>query len=180
MSTPQLPERVSAQDKAWQQSAPNPDTDPQYFSNVAFKRVVAYIVDVLVIAVFAVAIAAIAFVPVVLTLGFLKPFVVGVVTLIPLAYHTLLIGAEHSATIGMRLMGLEIRKLDGGRPGYVLAFIQTIMFYVTVGITTWLILLVALFNRRHRTLHDFLCGTMVINTVPMGARMTASRAQETG
>ena len=178
MNTPQLPERAPAQDDAWRQSAPNPDTDPEYFSTVTVKRAIAYIVDVLIIAMIAVAIAVIAFVPIVLTLGLLKPLVVGVMTLIPLAYHTLLIGGERSATMGMRLLAIEVRKLDGGKPGYILALIQTVTFYVTVGLTTWLILLVALFNQRHRTLHDFLCGTMVINIVPAGIRVPDPHVRE--
>jgi uncharacterized RDD family membrane protein YckC len=38
----------------------------------------------------------------------------------------------------------------------------TVAFYVSVGVTGWLILLVALFNGRGRTLHDYLCGTVTI------------------
>ena len=53
--------------------------------------------------------------------------------------------------------------MDGGRPSYPLAAVQTIVFYTTVGLTSWLVLLVALFNARGRTLHDYLCGTLALN-----------------
>ena len=180
MSTSQLPAANPVQDHSRQSGGPNPVADPEYFDGIPIKRVVAYIVDVFVIAIFAAAVAVIAFVPVVLTLGMLKPFVVGVIALIPLTYHTLLIGGDRSATVGMRLLGIEVRTIDGVKPGYVVALIQTVLFYVTISLTTWLILLVALFNDRHRTLHDFLCGTMIVNVVPKEARTTATRSEESG
>jgi len=137
--------------------------DPHYFTGITFKRIIAYLVDVIAIAVLAVSIAVITFVPVVLTLGMLNPFVFGLVALLPLAYHALMIGGDRSATLGMRLLGIEVRKLSGAKPGHGVALIQRILFYVTISLTTWLILLVTLFNSRHRTLHDILSGTMVIN-----------------
>lgn len=165
---------------ARQSGEPNPIDAPEYFAGIPFKRVAAYIVDMFVIAIFAAAVAIIAFVPVVLTLGMLKPFVVGIVALIPLSYHTLMIGGDRSATVGMRLLGIEVRTMDGAEPGYVVALIQTVLFYVTISLTTWLILLVALFNNRHRTLHDFLCGTLIVNVIPDEATTTAPRAEDSG
>ena len=43
------------------------------------------------------------------------------------------------------------------------AALVTIVFYVSVALTGWLVLVVALFNNQRRTLHDYLCGTIVIN-----------------
>ena len=180
MSTPQLPASSPVRGHSRQTGGPNPVDNPEYFDGIPFKRVVAYIVDVFVIAIFAAAVAVIAFVPVVLTLGMLKPFVVGVIALIPLSYHTLLIGGDRSATIGMRLLGIEVMTMDGAKPGYVVALIQTTLFYVTISLTTWLILLVALFNTGHRTLHDFLCGTLIVNVIPNEARTTAPHVEEAG
>jgi uncharacterized RDD family membrane protein YckC len=85
---------------------------------------------------------------------------------VPLAYHTWLIGGPSSATVGMQIMGVEVRTWDGRRPGYVQAALQTVVFYTSVALTSWLILLVALFNPRRRCLHDFLCGTIVIRSRP--------------
>jgi uncharacterized RDD family membrane protein YckC len=74
----------------------------------------------------------------------------------------LTIGGRRSATPGMRIMDITVRTWDGRRPGYFQAVVQTILFYATVGLTTWLILAVALFNGRRRCLHDYLCGTLVV------------------
>jgi uncharacterized RDD family membrane protein YckC len=178
VSTPQLPAASPVQGHAQRSGGPDSINSSEYFDGIPFKRVVAYIVDVFVIAIFAAAVAVIAFVPVVLTLGMLKPFVVGVIALVPLSYHTLLIGGDRSATFGMRLLGVEVRTMDGAKPGYVVALIQTILFYVTISLTTWLILLVALFNGKRRTLHDFLCGTVIVNIATREAGTTVAREQE--
>jgi uncharacterized RDD family membrane protein YckC len=181
VSTPHLPASSPMQaGHARQGGGPNSVDDPEYFDGIPIKRVCAYIVDVIIIAIFAAAVAVIAFVPVVVTLGMLKPFVVGVIALIPLSYHTLLIGGDRSATVGMRLLDIEVRTMDGVEPGYVVALIQTVLFYVTISLTTWLILLVALFNNRHRTVHDFLCGTLIVNVIPNEATSTSPRAEESG
>ncbi|MBH63275.1 MAG: RDD family protein [Alphaproteobacteria bacterium] len=163
MSSAQLPTSSSTPRARQENGVSQAYSDPRFLVGIPFKRVIAYLVDVIAIAVLAASIAVITFVPVVLSLGLLKPFVAGLIALVPVLYHTLLIGGERPATLGMRLLGIEVRRLNGDKPGYGLALIQTMLFYVTVSLTSWLILLVALFNRKHRTLHDFLCGTMVIN-----------------
>jgi len=168
LSSTQLPTAHSAQKGAQHEGIQEALNDPCYFAGITLKRIIAYLVDVIAIAVLAVSIAVITFVPVVLTLGMLNPLVFGLVALLPLAYHTLMIGGDRPATLGMRLVGIEVRKLSGAKPGHGVALIQTILFYVTISLTTWLILLVTLFNSRHRTLHDFLCGTMVINMTRSG------------
>tara|TARA_Y100001960_G_scaffold329905_1_gene422467 strand:+ start:1254 stop:1793 length:540 start_codon:yes stop_codon:yes gene_type:complete len=157
-----VPNTISIPKETQRNGAQEAFSDPDYFTGILFRRVIAYLVDVIIIAVLATSIAVIAFVPVVLTLGMLKPFVVGVIALVPIAYHTLMIGSDRPATLGMRLMGIEVRKLSGAKLGHGVALIQTILFYVTTSLTTWLILLVTFFNSKHRTLHDLFCGTMVI------------------
>ncbi len=97
-----------------------------------------------------------------LTFGLLFGPAVALLGLLPLAYHTLLIGGDKSATIGMRLMDVEVRTWTGARPGYVQAGVQTALFYLSIAVLTPLILLVALFNERCRCLHDLLCGAVVI------------------
>jgi uncharacterized RDD family membrane protein YckC len=83
---------------------------------------------------------------------------------VALAYDTLAIGGGRGATPGMRLFGLEARGVQGGRPDYWQAFLMTALFYATVPITSFLILAVALFSDRNRTLHDILSGITLIRT----------------
>ncbi|MGK2739564.1 RDD family protein [Tepidicaulis sp. LMO-SS28] len=77
-------------------------------------------------------------------------------------YFALTLGGEHGATPGMRFQGIHAETWDGRKPGILQAFIQTLLFYLTVSILTPLILLVPLFNRRKRCLHDYLSGMVIV------------------
>jgi len=60
------------------------------------------------------------------------------------------------------LFGLLVRRDDDlGPPTLPQAVISTLVFYLTLA-TTGLLLLVALFTRRHRTLHDLVSGLVVV------------------
>ena len=73
-----------------------------------------------------------------------------------LAYYGLTFGSPASATIGMRVMDIEMRTWYGA-PGYfVLGAVHAVAFYITVSALTPFVLLVALFNQRRRMLHDML------------------------
>ena len=124
---------------------PDPLSHPELFDGVVFKRVVGYLIDALILG------GAVLFLwfLVVVTLGLLGPAAALITPLLPLAYHTLLIGGPNSATIGMRLMGVEVRRLDGGRPDIVQALIQTLLFYATLAFTG-LLLVIALSNDKRR------------------------------
>ena len=156
MSRSALPERPELP-FAWT-TEPNAMSHPELFDGVLFRRVMGYLVDVFILG------GAILFLwfLVMVTLGLLGPVAALISPLLPLAYHTLLIGGPNSATIGMRLMGVEVRSLDGSRPDLVQALILTLLFYATLAFTG-LLLIVALFNDRRRCLHDWLSGTLVVN-----------------
>ncbi len=165
MSRGSLPIEIETPE-AWRDAAPDPRARPGYYTGVARKRVLAYLVDVMVIAVLIGLLWVLFMALTALSLGLLAPVLWPIFTVVPLAYHVLLIGGERSATYGMRLFKIEVRAWDGRRPGYSQAALMTIVFYLSVALTSWLILLVALFDKRRRTLHDHLCGTIVINTIP--------------
>jgi uncharacterized RDD family membrane protein YckC len=54
--------------------------------------------------------------------------------------------------------------LDGDRPGLIQAFAITALFYSSVTMTSFLILIIAVFNDKNRCAHDFLSGTLVVNS----------------
>lgn len=140
----------------------DPALNPELFDGVTIRRIAAYVIDFLIIALLVLTAMSAFWVLGILSFGVLSPFLVAILPFIPLAYHTILIGGPESATLGMRLFGIETRRMDGGHPGYLQAGLLTVVFYVSVGATGWLILLVALFNGCGRTLHDYLCGAVVI------------------
>ena len=81
---------------------------------------------------------------------------------VPFLYHFLSLMRPSSATPGQALLGLTVRRdLDLGPPTGLQALIFTVVFYLTLA-TSGLLLLVALFTVRHRTLHDLASDLVVV------------------
>ena len=79
-------------------------------------------------------------------------------------YYGLSLGGPHSATVGMRVMDLQLRTLTG-EPGYfLLGAAHAVLYWISVSVLTPFIVLVGLFNRRRQLLHDLVLGTVIINT----------------
>ena len=159
---------------AWRNGGPanfqphafDPMTQPELFSGVLTRRVFAFLIDLVVIAV-----------PVIL--GYLFIAVFGLITLgigwalfwlawpatvvWAVVYYGATLGGPYSATIGMRVMDLEMRTWYGEPCYFVLGAVHAIVFYLSMSILTPLVLLVCFFNNRRRLLHDLLLGTVVIN-----------------
>jgi uncharacterized RDD family membrane protein YckC len=145
----------------------DPGLQPELFRAVAIRRVFAFLIDLAVISI-----------PVIL--GYLFIAVFGLITLglgwalfwlawpasvvWAIVYYGASIGGAHSATVGMRVMDLELRTWYGA-PGYfVLGAMHAVLFWVSISFLTPLIVLVGLFNGRRRLLHDIILGTVVINS----------------
>jgi uncharacterized RDD family membrane protein YckC len=145
----------------------DPLTQPELFRGVLTRRAFAFLIDLVVLSV-----------PVILVYLFIAVF--GLITLglgwalfwlawpasviWAVIYYGATLGGPHSATVGMRMMDLELRTWYGA-PGYfVLGATHAVLFWVSVSFLTPLILLVGLFNARRRLLHDIILGTVVINS----------------
>jgi uncharacterized RDD family membrane protein YckC len=145
----------------------DPDIEPELFRGVLTRRVFAFLIDLVVLSV-----------PVILGYIFIALF--GVITLglgwvlfwlawpasviWAIVYYGASLGGPHSATVGMRVMDLELRTFYGA-PGYfVLGAMHAVLFWVSVSFLSPLVVLVGLFNGRRRLLHDIVLGTVVINT----------------
>jgi len=136
--------------------------DPVLFQGVAMRRIFAYAIDVLLIAMLGGLAAIVLGMIGILTLGLLTPLNVFLLALLPVLYHAGLI-SYYGATPGMSLLDLTVRSTaDGQTPDPLQAVIMTVLFYVSVAATSWLILVVALFNRRRRTMHDYFSSTIVL------------------
>jgi len=81
---------------------------------------------------------------------------------VPLIYHLVCLMGPDSATPGQRLFDLIVRRdLDLGPPTPLQAVIAIAVYYLTLA-TSGLLLVVALFTTRQRTLHDLLSGLVVV------------------
>jgi uncharacterized RDD family membrane protein YckC len=128
---------------------------------VLTRRILGWCVDVFLLAVIVAACWTTGLVFGLMTLGLGMPLL-GLLPLVPLAYHTLFLCSPLSATPGQALMGLRVRRNDDmGPPSFAQAVVSTLLFYLTIG-TSGLLLVVALFTVRKRTLHDLLSGLVVV------------------
>lgn len=141
----------------------DPDTQPEYFSGVMWRRMFAFVIDAAVILIIWLLGSGLFLVMGIMTLGLLFPLWSAFLILLVLGYESLTLGGPRSSTFGMRMMGLEMRTWYGERPQIVQAAAHSLLFYFSVTLTSFLILLVPVFNGRRRCVHDFVCGTVVIN-----------------
>jgi uncharacterized RDD family membrane protein YckC len=81
---------------------------------------------------------------------------------VAILYSTFTLGGPSSATPGMRLMGIEVRTVNGEPMYYGLALLHAVLFWISVAILTPLVLVVALFTARKQLLHDLLLGTAAV------------------
>jgi uncharacterized RDD family membrane protein YckC len=88
-----------------------------------------------------------------------------------IAYFGLTLGGPRSATIGMRMLDLEMRTWYGAPAYFVLGAVHAIGFWLSVSALTPFILLVPFFNQRRRLLHDIVLGTVIINNPQRAASM---------
>ncbi len=86
--------------------------------------------------------------------AFLSPLYWPLIVIWALCYYGFTFGSPASATIGMRVMDLEMRTWYGAPAYFVLGAVHAVVFWLTISFLTPLILLVGFFNDRKRLLHD--------------------------
>lgn len=142
-------------------------TQPELFRGVLMRRVMAFLIDLIVLAL-----------PIILAVVFIALF--GFVTLglgwalfwllspgsviWAIVYYGLTLGGPNSATLGMRAMGLQMRTWFGEPAYFLIGATHAVLFWVSVSVLTPFVLLVGLFNGRRRLLHDMVLGTVIINS----------------
>jgi uncharacterized RDD family membrane protein YckC len=152
----------------------DPTAQPDLFRGVLARRVFAFLIDVVVLSipiVLAVIFIAI-FGVVTLGLGWTLFWLISPATVIwPVVYYGMSLGGPHSATVGMRMMDLQMRTFSGA-PGYfVLGAAHAVLFWASISLLTPLVLVVALLNGRRQLLHDMVLGTVVVNASVARARL---------
>ena len=155
----------------------DPVKNPELFDGVLARRVVAFVIDFIIVAVPVVltAMFIFAFGIVTLGLGFALYWLLSPATVVwALVYFGVTLGGPRSATIGMRIVDLEMRTWYGAPAYFVLGAVHTIGFWFTASFFTPFVLLIAFFNERHRLLHDILLGTVVINNARRAAMLRAT------
>ncbi|MEO0485013.1 MAG: RDD family protein [Pseudomonadota bacterium] len=133
---------------------PDPVSQPGFYADVPLKRLIAFFIDVVIIAVLSTLIAIAT-----LGLGAILFFGIG-----GFLYRVLTI-AQGSATWGMRFMGIELLRHDGERFTFLDALIHTASFYISFAMAPAQLISVAMmaFTQRGQGLTDMLFGTVAVN-----------------
>lgn len=136
---------------------PDPDLRPEFYAGLASKRLVAWLVDLAVVA----AMTAV----VVLLTAFLGLFILPLIWLvIDFSYRTVTL-TNRSATWGHRLMGIEFRDRTGRRLDLGLAGVHTLGYTLSMSFVLPQIVSVVLMltGARRQSLTDVVLGSAAIN-----------------
>jgi uncharacterized RDD family membrane protein YckC len=138
--------------------------DVRVYDGVRTRRVFAFFIDYLIVALLMIPFAILVAILGVLTLG-LGWMLFGILfPAVALIYIWNTLGGPKQATVGMRMMDIRLDRLDGQKVDGMLAVIHSVLFWAANAILTPLVLLVTLFSDRKRALHDLLLGTVVTRT----------------
>jgi uncharacterized RDD family membrane protein YckC len=144
----------------------DPRANPELFEGVLARRCMAFLIDLVILAVPVLFAAIFIFIFGLLTLGLgwgLYAVFYPAMVIWAVVYYGMTFGSAASATVGMRVMDIEMRTWYGAPAYFVLGAVHAVVYWLTVSFLTPFILLVAFFNDRRRLLHDMLVGTVVIN-----------------
>jgi uncharacterized RDD family membrane protein YckC len=156
----------------------DPAVNPELFEGVLPRRFVAFVIDVVILAIPLIVAWVFIFVFGIFTLGlgwFLFHLMPPASVLWALFYYGTTLGGPASATIGMRAMDIEMRTWYGAPSYFVLGAVHAVAYWISVSVLTPLILVVGFFNPRGRLLHDILVGTVIVNNA---ARASSLRARQ--
>jgi uncharacterized RDD family membrane protein YckC len=140
---------------------PDPDRDRQFYDGVPARRLAAWCFDLAVILLIGVPVA-VAFGLATFGFGFaLFPLVVAAVGFL---YRTATI-ASGSATWGMRVMGIELRRHDGTRFDLTTALLHTGIYTVAFSVVVLQLIscVTILATRYHQGIQDIILRTTAIN-----------------
>lgn len=136
---------------------PDPDLRPEFYSGIASKRLVAWLVDIVVVAI-------LTGVAVLLT-AFLGLFFLPLIWLVmDFSYRTITL-ANRSATWGHRLMGIEFRDRTGRRFDLAHGALHTLGYTLSMSFVLPQIISVVLMltGARRQSLTDIVLGSAAIN-----------------
>lgn len=136
---------------------PDPDLRPEFYSGIASKRLVAWLVDLVIVG----AMTALA----VLLTAFIGLFFIPLIWLVlDFSYRTITL-ANRSATWGQRLMGIEFRDRTGRRFDLGLGALHTLGYTLSMSFVLPQVVSVVLMltGARRQSLTDVVMGSAAIN-----------------
>lgn len=138
--------------------------DLRVYEGVLSRRIMAFIIDYMLVALMMIPFAILVFVLGIVTLGLAWALFSVLFPAVALTYVWNTLGGPNQATVGMRVMDIRLERLDGQRIDGLVAVVHTVLFWAGNVLLTPLILIATLFLERKRTVHDLLLGTVVTRT----------------
>lgn len=135
--------------------------DVRAYDGVRTRRIFAFLLDYLIVGLLCIPFAILVALLGLLTFGLGWALFAILVPAVAIIYVWNTLGGRNQATVGMRMMGIRLDRLDGRPVDGLLAVVHSVLFWAGNAVLTPLILLVSLFADRKRTLHDLLLGTVV-------------------
>lgn len=135
----------------------------RYFDGVRTKRILAFLIDYLMVGILVAVSAVIIFFVGFITLGAGWLLYAILVPLVALTYVSWTMSGPKQATWGMQMMGIKLARYDGQSIDWMTALVHAVLFWATTVIFAPL-LLAPLFLEHKRTLHDLAMGTVVVRS----------------
>jgi uncharacterized RDD family membrane protein YckC len=159
---------------------PDPATAPELFEGLLTRRVVAFLIDVIVMGAMIFAFGLVGLVAGFVTFGLAWLALVFVVPATIVLYYGATLGSPKRATIGMQMMDIVLTPTRGQPLDGWMAIIHAAVFWLTTWISWPLSLLFALFTPRRQMIHDLVTGTLMVRRSPMVRHWRARSAQSSG
>jgi uncharacterized RDD family membrane protein YckC len=146
---------------------PDPATAPELFEGVLTRRVMAFVLDMIIIGALLMIVSIVGLIAGFFTFGLSWLALLVVIPLAIVLYYGATLGSARRATLGMQMMDIVLtptreQVLNGG-----LAFVHALLFWVTVWISWPISLLIALLTPRRQMVHDLVAGTLMVRRSPM-------------
>lgn len=154
---------------------PDPVSNPDLFDGVLTRRVMAFLVDMAIVGVLLLVVMTVGLVVGFLTFGIGWLVTVIALPVIIIGYYAATLGSHARATIGMQMMDLVLTPTRGQPLEGPLAFVHTLLFWITWWISWPVSLAFALFTPRRQMVHDLVAGTLMLRRSPMARHWATMR-----
>ena len=143
-------------------------TDPDRYRDIVAKRILSHIVDSAILLAIMLPLGFFLVIGAIASFGLLAlPFAFAFLAL-RFFYYVGFTAGSRGATPGMRMLGIQLRRINGGQVDFLQSFLRIAIYYVSVAVLTPLVLLVAFFSEQRRALHDHLSETGCGQCIPIG------------
>lgn len=132
--------------------------------NVRTRRILAFCVDYLIVALLTVFFGIAVFFLGIFTLGLGWLLYAILAPMVAMAYVGITMGGPQQGTLGMRFFSLKIERYDGAAVDFFLAVLHGVIFWVAHIVLTPALLIVSLFSADKRLVQDIVLGTVVVRS----------------